>query len=205
MSASRGVRDRVEVQSLSELLVKLSGSTEHNGKVSVADLVAAVGRRSFAPLLLAPGILIVTPLSGIPGLPTVGAIVIVLVAFQMVLGREHVWLPRFLARREMSARRLNAALTRIQPVAAAVDLAVRPRLVFLTRGLFGRLIAAVCMLIALMIPPMELVPLSSSVAALVISLLALGLAVHDGLLVLVGLTILAGALYFGAEMFMTIN
>ena len=52
------------------------------------DICDAVGRRSFAPLLLAASLLGFTPVDAVPGVATLLAIVIVLVAGQVAVGSQ---------------------------------------------------------------------------------------------------------------------
>ncbi|MEE4382194.1 MAG: exopolysaccharide biosynthesis protein, partial [Pseudomonadales bacterium] len=84
------------IGSLGELLDQLRAAVEADGaEVSVGELMEAVGRRSFAPVLLLVGLLLVSPLSGIPSFPTLMALLVCLVSVQMLLGRRHFWLPRW--------------------------------------------------------------------------------------------------------------
>ena len=73
-------------QKLTAILRTLQGAAGATGRVSIGDLIDALGSRSFGPLLLVPSLILITPLSGIPGGPTIGAIVIVLVATQLLFG-----------------------------------------------------------------------------------------------------------------------
>ena len=72
-----------------------------------------------------------------------------------------------------------------------------PRLTLLTRKPFNFVLVAACMAMALAMPPLELVPMSSTILASAIALLALALTAHDGLLALMSLTIALGAAAFG--------
>lgn len=84
-----------EPRSLSDILQALrnacSGST-----VSIDDVLDEIGHRSFAPAILVPALLLVSPISGIPGLPTIGSIVILFFTLQALFGVESLWLPRFI-------------------------------------------------------------------------------------------------------------
>ena len=39
-----------------------------------------------------PALILVSPLSGIPGAPSIGALIIVTVVVQALVGRQHLWL-----------------------------------------------------------------------------------------------------------------
>lgn len=54
-----------------------------------------IGRRSFGPLLLMAGLIILAPVVGdIPGVPSIMGVFIVLVSVQLLIGQEHFWLPK---------------------------------------------------------------------------------------------------------------
>jgi hypothetical protein len=69
----------------------------------------------------------------------------------------------------------------------------RPRLEILTAELGQRLVALVCILVALTMPPMELVPGASTTAGTVLAALGLSLTTRDGVLLLLALGIMAAA------------
>ncbi|MDP2409752.1 MAG: exopolysaccharide biosynthesis protein [Pseudolabrys sp.] len=161
--------------------------------VSVGDLTDALGSRSFGPLLLVPSLILITPLSGIPGAPTTGAIIIVLVAAQMVFGNSKVWLPEFVRQRTLRRSRLNAVAKKLKPAARFVDRITSRRMVFLTHRPFSLLLVIPCIVLALAMPPLEIVPMTSTILASGIFLLALALTAQDGLLGLISLVLTVGA------------
>ncbi|MEZ6022336.1 MAG: exopolysaccharide biosynthesis protein [Hyphomonadaceae bacterium] len=56
-------------------------------KVTVGELLDLYQHRSFGPIFTVLGLLtIIPPLSGIPGLPSVAALIIILFSVQMLLG-----------------------------------------------------------------------------------------------------------------------
>ncbi|MBI1181177.1 MAG: exopolysaccharide biosynthesis protein [Alphaproteobacteria bacterium] len=165
--------------------------------VSVADLLASVGGRSFGPTLLVPSLLIVSPISGIPGVPTIGGLTIAFIAGQMVIGRHHIWLPRFLLSRHVGRSKLRKALKTLRPAARLMDHLIKPRLCLLTSKPLSHAIAAICAAIALAMPPLELIPFASSAVAGAVALFGLALLAHDGLLVLFGIAVTGLSLYLG--------
>jgi hypothetical protein len=176
-------------KNLVELLESLirAERASSGAKVSVGELLDAVGQRSFGPLLLVPGLLVASPLSGIPGVPTMAAIFVLVIATQLLLGRECFWLPTWILKREISQSKVDKALRFLQRPARVVDKCSSERLVILTRGPAVYLIGAVCMLLAIAMPPLELIPFASSVIGAVLSSFGLALIARDGLLVTFGL------------------
>lgn len=188
---------------LEGLLNELNEVARTDGpKVSVEELYRAVGERSFGPLLLLAGLLGMTPVSAIPGAPTVLAIVTLLIAAQLLFGRRTLWLPRRLLRLSIPAGKLQATVKVARRPARFVDRVVRPRLAFLTGGIADRIVAAVCVVVALAVPPLELLPFVAFVPATAIAAFGLGLVARDGLLILVAFMASAGTLFLiGRQLF----
>ena len=164
------------------LLNSLAKASRNDGEITVRDLRDEIGRRSFAPLLLATSVVGFTPVGGIPGVPTTLAVVIGLIAVQIVLGFKSLWLPHFLLDRKVDGSKLEKAVKSLQPVARVVDKVVCPRLTFLTERPSSYVIALVCILIALTVPPLELVPFVDLPLWAALAAFSLALVTHDGLL-----------------------
>lgn len=185
-----------EPSTLADVLdvVACAGGPEN---VCVADLLKTFGQRSFGALLLVPSLIVVSPISGIPGVPTVTGVLISLIAIQMLLGRTTLWLPRSLLQRCIARRQLDRVIAFVRPGAAIADRLLEPRLMFLTQAPFNRLIAATCLATALTMPALEVVPFATSIVAAAIAVFALALIAHDGLLVVVAFLVAGASLYFG--------
>ncbi len=170
---------------LEQLLEQIRGAAErHRQQITVEDVFEAVGSRSFAPLLMLVGVLIASPLSGIPLFPTVGAAIILAVCAQMLVGRDHFWLPHWLLERAIRGDRLERALDWLTPWARRVDRLIKPRFTLLVKGPSRYLIALTCLLIAATMPVMELIPFSSSAAGVTLCAFGLALVAYDGALAL---------------------
>jgi len=165
-------------------------------EVEGRQILESVGQRSFGPILLVPGLLVLSPLSGVPGVPTIGAIVVLLITGQVLLGHQYFWVPEFILRRRISRERLTKARRFLAPIARFVDTFIKPRLLRLTRRPFNYVIAGACALLAVMMPPLEAIPLANVVTAAGISAFGLGLTTDDGVLVLLGFALTAASLYF---------
>lgn len=184
-----------QAQDLESVLNALQRSAKGNGaKVSVDEIVETFGQRSFGPLLLLCGLLGMTPVSAIPTAPTVLAVITILIAGQMVFGRTTVWIPQFIGKLSVKADRLTKAVKVSRKAAHLVDRVVSPRLLVLTTPLADRLVALACVLVAVCVPPLELVPFAAFVPALAIFTFGIGLVARDGLVVLIALVLSAGAL-----------
>lgn len=163
-------------------------------KVSIDTIMDMIGRRSFGPLLLVAGLVILAPVIGdIPGVPSIMGMFVFLIAIQLLIGQEHFWLPNWLLERAISSEKLAKAVTWLQKPAHFIDKLIRPRLLIFVNGTAKYMIAVVCILIALMLPFMEVVPFSANAGGLALVAFGLALIAKDGLLslfsfILTGLT-----------------
>lgn len=181
-----------ELTNLEQLLDRIGTvDADDTDRVSLGMILQAVGTRSFGPLLLLLGLLMFSPLSGIPTMPTTFGMLVLLTAIQMLFHKEHIWLPRFLLKRSVSKDKLDIVLTWLQSPARFIDRLSHPRLTFLIQGYSIRLIAVVCLLIAASVPLMELVPFLATGAGAVFAVLGLALVTKDGLIVLFGFVLTA--------------
>lgn len=182
--------NRSEDTTLMDLIESIETLEKGASRVSVDDVVSAVGRRSFGPLLLVAGLITLAPIIGdIPGMPTLMAILVLLVSVQLLAGREAFWLPGFLLKRSFSRQKFNKGLQLMKKPARWVDGLLRVRLPWLTGYIGIRVTALVCLMIALAMPPMEFIPFSANGAGLALVLLGLGLVARDGLVLLLGLAL----------------
>lgn len=160
----------------------------HGSDVTFGGIINAMDPSARPVLLLLPALILVSPLSGIPGLSSLGGLTIALVAAQILFGREDIWLPGFVLRRNLPPARLLWALERLDRPAAFIDrkVASRAEWVFAFPG--QQLALITCMLCGMAMPFLELVPFSASTLAAVVSILATALLVRDGVLGALGLS-----------------
>ncbi|NUH67096.1 exopolysaccharide biosynthesis protein [Sulfitobacter sp. S0837] len=154
--------------------------------VSIQDILHEIGDRSITPLILIVALLLVSPLSGIPGVSTLAALTIIILAVQAVRGKRSLWLPGFLLRREIAGKSLSSCVGYLRRPCAFVDRQCRPRLQYLTTGPMRFLTLLMVAVIPIGWPFMEVLPMMSSIGALTVALLVFGLFTRDGLFVLLG-------------------
>lgn len=181
-------------RTLRELIAAVRHGAHHES-TSVADIMAEIGDRSFAPAVLLPALILVSPISGIPGTPTLGAVIIVLIALQWLFGRDHLWLPRFVMRRAIPSHRLHQGLDFLDRPAGWVDRHTHRRLLPLVRPPLGGLAILAIVLIAGTWPLLELLPMVTTVGAIAVSLFAIGLMTRDGLFVVAGYAFVGFVVY----------
>jgi hypothetical protein len=170
--------------------------------VTIESMVQATDERSFGALLLVPGLLVLSPLSGIPGLPSVFALMVSLIAVQLLIGRKHFWLPKWLLRRSASRSKYDKAMAFLHRFSYYVDRLLKRRLTFLTNGPANRLNAVLCLAIAATMPPLELIPFGNSTAGAALSVLGLGMMARDGAMIVAALLFFFGLAYMVSRLWL---
>lgn len=173
-------------------------------RVSVGDLMDRFGAASFAPALMVPALIVVSPLSGIFFLPTVMGLTMALIALQMLVGRRSLWLPAVIRARGLSGPRLIRAAERLERPAAWLDRRTRRRMPVFVVWPLSVVPQLGCLMSGLMMPFLELVPLSSSILGGAITLFAVSFLSRDGLFVILGLALMAIASLIPLWMFTTL-
>lgn len=154
--------------------------------VSLGDILDQLGPRSFAPLMLIVAIGMVSPVAGIPGASTVAALIIGTILAQMVVGRDRLWLPAWLKKREIKTESMEKALDFARRPVKAIEPLIKPRLQALTEmpGSLASILA--CFVLVAGMPLIEFVPMLSTIAAVALALFAAGFLTRDGLFMLLG-------------------
>jgi hypothetical protein len=157
-------------------------------RISIGDLLAALGNRALAALLFVFAVPNVLPVP--PGTSTILGAPLVILAAQLAVGRQP-WLPAVIADRTMTRADFARLVRRIGPWLARAEPLLRPRAIVLAQPPMEYLVGLVCLLLAvvLVLP----VPLGNMLPALAISLLALGVLERDGLWILAGLVTAAAS------------
>ena len=190
-------------QSVADVLEGIEDIAEERREVCIGNLLDTYGNRSFGPLIIMLALLELSPLGGIPGVPSFLAFLIGLVALQLVLGREHVWMPKVIERRTVRSRKLIKAVHKLETVADFIDGLSSRRLQWLTQPPFPRVAGAVVVMLCLTVPPLELLPFASSAPMLAIAIVGLALITRDGLFMLIAFVATVAALGVGTWMYLS--
>lgn len=167
--------------------------TADKESVSVGEIVEAEQSVSLLPLLMLPAVALVSPLSGIPLFSSAMGIMISLVSLQIVAGRRTVWLPRWIRNLWANGHHVQNAFNWVKPFTRWLDQHTNARLRGLSRMPFVLVPQVLCLFSGLIIPFLELVPFSSSLIGLGVTLLALGMLARDGVILLLACIPYAGA------------
>ncbi|MBU2885295.1 exopolysaccharide biosynthesis protein [Gilvimarinus agarilyticus] len=193
---------KTEVENLEQVMDRVVKTAEGHNAVTLDLILSAIGQRSYGPVLLLVGLIVLAPLIGdIPGVPTLCAIIVLLFSVQLMLQREHFWLPNWLLNRSVKTSSLIKAVKLSLKPARFVDRLVKPRLTFLIRGFIPTRCVALCSIfIALMMPLMEFIPFSANLAGGVLTCFGLALIARDGVLAVLAFSLMlasASLVFYG--------
>lgn len=170
--------------------------TEKEGGPSIGEITEAVGEKGFGLVLMVLSLPSALPIPA-PGYSTPFGIVIGLIALQMMLGRQTLWIPSRLKivriKPSLAQRMLGTAAKFLRKI----ERFIRPRQRWIrTRTGQAGLATIIFVMACLMILP---IPLTNTFPAMVIFLIGIGLSEEDGLLAIAAFAVglLAVALYAG--------
>lgn len=151
-------------------------------RLTLREMVDAFGERAFGAVLLLVSLINLLPLP--PGGTTVTGAPLLLIALQLAVGRDTLWLPERLMNASLSRPNFAKGVARIGPALRAAERLSRPRLTGLATGASERLIGLACTVLAfvLILP----IPFGNLVPAFTCALFSLALMQRDGLAALVG-------------------
>ncbi|MFY7851161.1 MAG: exopolysaccharide biosynthesis protein [Brevundimonas sp.] len=141
--------------------------------------------RAYGLLILLLSIPCLVP--GLYGVPQVVGLIVILLAGQMLVGREEPWLPRWFLNLRCKGSWLKAMADFAETKLGWIDRLSRPRLRRFADGP-GEKLAAVFMILATVTIVM---PLTNTIPSIALALLSVGLIQRDGLFVLAGCAVTA--------------
>lgn len=183
-----------EVKDLGTLLRSLEDRTSGE-QVSVEAMLNAVGRRSYGPILLLLGFIALSPLTVIPGANWLVALIILLMAGQILFGKKYPWLPSRVLNFEFPRSALIQGIEIAEPYVSQIDRFLKPRLAILTEPPFVQLVALVCIGAALITFPLGLIPFGPLLPSLTVLLFGLALTARDGVVLILAGGALMGSLW----------
>ena len=190
--------DEEKSPSLTGVLDKL-GDAGDEERVTVGQILEEVGDRSLAPILLVPAMITASPISGIPGVPTITGIIVGLIVVQMLMGRDTLWVPKILARQGVSKSKMDKAVNFLRKPVGWLDKLMKPRLTWLASRPWSYLALVICLIIAVTTPVMEFLPFAISIAAVAIGFFAAGILMRDGVMILIGYVVVGLTVYTVAQ------
>lgn len=193
--SDRASNRQTRPKKLVDLIEEMDSELEGDDEFSIGDVLDAFGSRSFGPLLTLPALLMVSPLGGIPVVPTVLAAFVGLISAQHLLGLDHPWLPKLLADRSVSKSKWEKAEDNLLPWAKRIDAMIKPRLAWLVSSPMDRAISLIVLVLAALVLPLEAVPFAVMVPGSALFMLGLAMSARDGVVALGGFLVSGATVY----------
>ncbi len=184
---------------VSEILKKV-GQKQIGGKTKISELMEDFHENGILLAMIFFSLPVAIPLPYPPGFTTVMGIPLMILSIQMLLGNKKVSLPQKINDYELKNSTLKAISDKVVPRLISVEKYVKPRFSFAKSVYCEQFIGFISLLAAFSIALP--IPLTNSIPALGIAVMALGLLNRDGLVIIVGffITVIGLLIAIGAVM-----
>lgn len=171
---------------------------EKQDKADLKSLLEAFGDRSFGPVLLLLSLVAMSPIGGIPLVPSIIGVTIILFSVQLLFGRSHPWLPSALHELNISSDKLDDFLDKNGKHIKSMDRVFEPRLEVLASKPAKIACAVMVTILAALMIPLEIIPFAVAIPAFGIATLSAALMARDGLIMAIGFAASVSVLIFAA-------
>lgn len=162
---------------------------------NLGDLIEGFARRGFGAALLFPSILVVLPTGAIPGVPLLSGVLIMLISFQMIIGRKSPWVPKRLKKVTFKQKDISNYVDIIRPHVRKIDRYIYPRWIIFFNAVAFKFLAIIAFMLGAAIALFGIIPFAVLVPGVALTALSLGLMVKDGLLAMTGMILSSGCVY----------
>ncbi len=183
-------------------------SMDTEAGTTIGALVDSLGERAFGALMFIFAVpnIIPTP----PGTSAILGLPLVILTWQVMVGRQSLWLPEVIRKRQISREVLQSFVSKVLPYMGKIERVLKPRFgLLVSSDASERVIGFITFALSLVL--FLPIPLNNMLPAAAISCIALGLAERDGVAVGVGyllgfaslgvLVAISSALYIGVTAF----
>lgn len=162
--------------------------------IEIGQVVEMFRNRGFGALLLVPSLITVLPTGAIPLIPAVCGALISFICIQMIIGREHLWLPERLKKFTFPRERLQKGISYARPVTRQIDKFLYRRFSPLIGEISQRFTALICLCLSLIMIFIGFIPMLPATVALPIFFFGLGYIARDGVIIALGYLTIIGSL-----------
>ncbi len=152
-------------------------------EISLAKLLEVFHERAFGVFLFFFALPAALPLPAV-GVGTVLGIPLLFLTAQQAIGRHTIWFPAKLKAKTFRREKIIGMIASATPWVERIEKIIKPRLEFITQGVFSHLIGVMgfIMTLAVCLP----FPLTNTVPSMGIALMSVGVISRDGLAVIAG-------------------
>ncbi|MEL6608422.1 MAG: exopolysaccharide biosynthesis protein [Pseudomonadota bacterium] len=200
MTRDIGISERLDLLAAQAAQTTEGNGDREDGSVTLAWILEQLNERAFGLFLVILALPCCIPF--LYGVPQVVSVPLMFVSLQLLVGRSTPWLPARFAARTISVQTLRSLSDRAGPWLRKLELFSRPRMTALTRPPAERIVGGALVLFSasILVP----LPLTNSVPAVAVAIIAGALLQRDGLFVLLGMLLgtawIASLIFAGASL-----
>jgi len=172
---------------ISQLLLSVIENKEENGSLSINELVDKLQDRGFGILMFLFSFPMAIPLPYPPGFTTILGLPLLFFSLQMLLGMHHIWVPKWLGRKELKVKHLAVAIKSTAFIFRKFEKFMKPRLPFFTSARGEKVIGFISFLCSISIA----LPIwfGNAIPSAGMMLMSIGLLYLDGVMILIGIVV----------------
>lgn len=165
---------------ISQILLRIQ-LEEKKESITYAELFARLGDHAFGLIIILFALPSVLPLSIIPGFSFFFSLPIIMIALYLIIGKQTLWIPQFLAVKEINLSQLDKVIQKTVPYLIKIERILKPRWLFLTTRGMERLHGVLLLLLGILLTLP--IPMSNFFLATLIILIGMGLTEKDGVMI----------------------
>ena len=151
------------------------------------SVIEAFGDRAFGPVLVMCGVILLTPVGAVPGVPLFVFAILTIFALQIITGRKHPWLPNSASRVTLKHTHLIKIKQYLKPVLSRIDGLLRPRWPWAAERSMLTYAAVITLTLAASVLLLGAIPFAAMLPGTIIIILGLGITARDGVFIVAGL------------------
>ena len=175
---------------LKETINNISYSCEGH-RVTLGSMTDAIEMQDFGILLIVPALIVLLPVSFIPGISSLCAAITLFAGIHILFGREVLWLPKRVRNISFNGSKVTRVLGKMGPVAKKMDRLSKPRFSFMTTGYAEKLVSGIVVILASASIFLGFIPFIDMAFMLPVVFFGLGSYTQDGLITGIGWLVLA--------------
>ena len=158
--------------------------SNNKDSITIDELKISLHERGFGILMMFFSLPLSIPIPYIPGLTTILSLPLIIFSFQLILGMEYPWLPKWLLKKSIKRSFIAYLIIKSSPLLKKIEKILKHRLEFLTYDIGARIIGifAFVFAIAIAVP----LPFTNFIPAIGILLMSFGMLGKDGLITIIG-------------------
>jgi hypothetical protein len=168
---------------MSRALQQLVDNAAKEKKMTYGSIVAELGNQGFGLIIVLFALPSALPISVVPGFSFIFGLPIVFVALQIIMGKNRLWLPKYLSEKEVNKEKLVQIIKKTLPYLKYIEKLLKPRISFMTSPIAERMHGLMLLMLSLLL--LLPIPMSNFIFAALIILFGLGLTGEDGLCLIV--------------------